>query len=228
VAHARTQHPNAVLTPRGRRRMVECVLGRGWTVEATAERFQVDAKTVRKWRNRFLEQGAVGLLDRSSRPRRSPQRTSPARCREVIRLRTQHRWGAGHIAHETGLATSTVQSILCRAGLGRLDRGDRATSREPVRRYVRDHQRPSEPTATTPSCTSTITTDPTARSAGQHPPAPSGTTSPRTTASRRRWRVGRRRSRAARPAGRRRPARTPRAAGAPCCSWIPSIGRTRR
>jgi transposase InsO family protein len=142
VAHARTQHPNAVLTPRGRRRMVECVLGRGWTVEATAERFQVDAKTVRKWRNRFLEQGAVGLLDRSSRPRRSPQRTSPARCREVIRLRTQHRWGAGHIAHETGLATSTVQSILCRAGLGRLDRGDRATSREPVRRYVRD--RPGE------------------------------------------------------------------------------------
>lgn len=34
--------------------MVTCVLDRHWTVEATAERFQVDAKTVRKWRDRCL------------------------------------------------------------------------------------------------------------------------------------------------------------------------------
>jgi len=142
VAHARTQHPNAVLTPRGRRRMVDCVLVRNWTVEATAERFQVDAKTVRKWRDRFRAHGEAGLVDRSSRPKRSPNRTSRGRCREVVRLRTTHRWGADHIAHETGLAASTVQSILNRAGLGRLDRGDRATDREPVRRYERD--RPGE------------------------------------------------------------------------------------
>ena len=43
------QHPNAPLTPEGRRRMVACVLERCWSVAATAERFQVDAKTVRKW-----------------------------------------------------------------------------------------------------------------------------------------------------------------------------------
>ena len=41
MGHVRRQHPNAVLTPAGRRRMVGCVLERGWTVEATAERFQV-------------------------------------------------------------------------------------------------------------------------------------------------------------------------------------------
>ena len=46
-----------------------------WTIEATAERFQVDAKTVRKWRDRYLAEGDAGLLDRSSRPRRSPNRT---------------------------------------------------------------------------------------------------------------------------------------------------------
>ena len=40
------QHPNAPLTVEGRRRMVRCVVERGWTVEATAARFQVDAKTV--------------------------------------------------------------------------------------------------------------------------------------------------------------------------------------
>jgi transposase InsO family protein len=142
VTHARTQHPNAVLTPTGRRRMVRCVLVRGWTVTATAERFQVDAKTVRKWRARFLEDGEAGLLDRSSRPRRSPNRT-PRSCRhQVIQLRCQHRWGADHIAHEVGIAPSTVQAILRRAGLGRLNRGDRAAERQPVRRYQRD--RPGE------------------------------------------------------------------------------------
>jgi len=140
--HARTQHPNAVLTPNGRRRMVECVLERGWSIEATAERFQVDAKTVRKWRDRFLSEGEAGLGDRTSRPHRSPNRTRKSCRREVIRLRKKRRWGADHIGHEVGLAASTVQSILNREGLGRLDRGDRATDREPVRRYQRD--RPGE------------------------------------------------------------------------------------
>ena len=67
MSHARTQHPNARLTPRHRRTMVGCVIDRGWTIEATAERFQIDAKTVRKWRDRFLAEGHEGLLDRSSR-----------------------------------------------------------------------------------------------------------------------------------------------------------------
>src|SRR4051794_30318077 len=83
MGNARSQHPNAVLTPEGRRRMVACVLDDGWPVEAVAERFQVDAKTVRKWRGRFLAEGDAGLLDRSCRPRRSPNQTPPSRCAEV-------------------------------------------------------------------------------------------------------------------------------------------------
>jgi transposase InsO family protein len=141
VAHARRQHPNAPLTPTGRRRMVDCVLEHGWTIEATAERFQVDAKTVRKWRDRFLAEGPAGLEDRSSRPRRSPNRTPRACRRRIVALRRKRRWGADRIAHEVGVAASTAQSILRDAGLGRLDRGDRATA-EPVRRYQRD--RPGE------------------------------------------------------------------------------------
>ncbi len=139
MSHARSQHPNAPLTPEGRRRMVDCVLVRGWTVAATAERFQVDAKTVRKWRDRFLAEGEAGLFDRSSRPRSSPNRTPRAVCRRVIRLRKTRRKGAAWIGHQVGLAASTVQAILNRAGLGRLDRGDRATNSEPVRRYQREH-----------------------------------------------------------------------------------------
>jgi len=123
--------------------MVSCVIDLGWSIESTAERFQVDAKTVRKWRDRYLAEGDAGLQDRSSRPHRSPKRTPRRRRREVIRLRKKRRWGADHIAHETGLAASTVQSILVAAGLGRLDRGDRATNNvEPIVRYQRD--RPGE------------------------------------------------------------------------------------
>ncbi len=137
-ATTRRQHPNAPLTPEGRRRMVRCVTDRGWTVEATAERFQVDAKTVRKWRDRWLVAGDDGLRDRSSRPHRSPNRTRRQLRRKVCRIRKKRRWGADHIAFEVDLAASTVQNILNQAGLGRLDRGDRATNRESVKRYQRD------------------------------------------------------------------------------------------
>ena len=138
MAYGRTQHPNAPLTPEGRRRMVACVVDRGWAVTVVAERFQVDPKTVRKWRDRFLIEGVGGLEDRSSRPQRSPNRTPRRLRRQVIDLRLKRRWGADHIGFRVGLAPSTVQQILNRAGLGRLDRGDRATNTTPVRRYQRD------------------------------------------------------------------------------------------
>jgi transposase InsO family protein len=141
VAHARSQHPNAALTPRHRRRMVNCVLDRGWTVEMAVERFQVDAKTVRKWRDRFLTEGEGGLQDRSSRPHRSPRRTPEHLRRRVVELRRTRRWGADRIAFEVDLAASTVGVVLRAAGLGRLDRGDRAGGR-PVQRYQRE--RPGE------------------------------------------------------------------------------------
>ncbi len=142
MAHARRQHPNAPLTPEGRRRMVDCVLVKGWSVAATAERFQVDPKTVRKWCARFRDEGPSGLLDRSSRPHHSPNATPAAKRAEVVRLRRQHRWGAAHIGHELSMAASTVQAILRSEGLARLDRGDRAVDAEPPRRYERD--RPGE------------------------------------------------------------------------------------
>ena len=96
---------------------------------------------MRKWRDRFREEGVAGLEDRSSRPKCSPNRTPRSKRLECIRLRKKRRWGADHISHEVGLAASTVQSILNDAGIGRLDSGDRAT-KEPVRRYQRD--RPCE------------------------------------------------------------------------------------
>ena len=141
MSQSMPQHRNARLTPRHRRNMVDCVLVRGWSVTATAERFQVDAKTVRKWCARFRAEGVEGLNDRSSRPHRSPNRTPRALRRRCLHLRRKRRWGADHIAFEVGLAASTVQGILNNAGVGRLDSGDRAT-KEPVKRYQRE--RPGE------------------------------------------------------------------------------------
>ena len=120
------QHTNARLTVCQRREMVSVMLDEGWPPAAAAERFQVSAKTARKWRDRYLAEGADGLADRSSRPHTSPARTSEATQRRIIKLRTQRRRGAAWIAHHVGVAPSTTQRILAEAGLGRLDRGDRA------------------------------------------------------------------------------------------------------
>ena len=122
--------------------MVGCVVDSGWSVTATAQRFQVDAKTERKWRDRFLSESPGGLRDRSSRPQRSPNRTPRPLRRRVLKMRRKRRWGAAHIAFEVGLASSTVQAILNGCGVGRLDRGDRATNTRPARRYQRE--RPGE------------------------------------------------------------------------------------
>ena len=170
MPHARTQHPNAPLTPEGRRRMVACVLDQHWTIEATADRFQVDAKTVRKWRDRFVAEGD-GRSAGSQRRVRIGHRTGPAPTlrQRVLQLRRRHRWGADHIAHETGLAASTVQRILNAAGCGRLDRGDRAEPRagaplpaRPARRADprrRQEDQPRSPTVAAGGCTAAAPTN---------------------------------------------------------------------
>ena len=123
MAHGRSLHPNAPLTVEGRRRMVRCVTDCGWSVTATAERFQVDAKTVRKWRDRWLVDGDEGLRDRSSRPHTSPNRTRRQVRRKVLWLRRKHRWGADHIAFEVGLRRAP--DLLGRRGLVPAPRGQR-------------------------------------------------------------------------------------------------------
>ena len=135
----RLQHPNAALTVAQRLKMVRLVAEDGWSVTAAAQRFQVDPKTVRKWRGRYEAEGRAGLEDRSSRPRRSPNRTPEPLRRQVIELRRRHRRGAGFIAHQLDMNASTVHKILNSAGMGRLDRGDRSTGPPPAPlRYERE------------------------------------------------------------------------------------------
>lgn len=124
------------MTPVGRYRMVQRVLA-GQRVADVAGQLQVSRQTVYKWVRRYEAEGAIGLRDRSSRPRRMPRR-SPARLeRRVLRARRRYRWGADRIGMQLGIAPSTVQRILARNACVPLKLVDRPTG-EVVRRYERE------------------------------------------------------------------------------------------
>ena len=63
-------HQNARLAPHGRAELVRRVLVMGQAPRGVAAAFGVDVKTVNKWCARFQDEGAAGLVDRSSRPPR--------------------------------------------------------------------------------------------------------------------------------------------------------------
>ena len=129
-------HTNARLTLRSRAALVSMIQDRGLTWKAAAAAFQVSEPTVRKWVKRFAAEGSGGLLDRSSRPRRSPRRTPAAQLAVVLSLRTEHYLPAFQIARATGLSKATVSRHLHRHHLHRL----RALiPPPPVVRYQREH-----------------------------------------------------------------------------------------
>ena len=130
-------HANAALSWQGRRRLVERVVLEGWTLTAAAEAAGVSVRCARKWVVRYRAEGARGLCDRSSAPRRVANRTAAERVEVIVKLR-QLRMTAAEIAEVLGMALSTVSGILTRLGLGRLGR----LGLEPAIRY--EHTRPGE------------------------------------------------------------------------------------
>jgi transposase InsO family protein len=126
-------HENARTTPHSRMLMIER-LEAGWTVAAVASAHGVDGRTVRKWRDRFRDRGAVGLADRSSRPHCSPSRLDRAAEAEIEALRRMRLSGPA-IARRLARPVSTVGKVLRRRGLGRLRALD---PRAPIIRYERE------------------------------------------------------------------------------------------
>lgn len=122
-------HANAPLTPVGRRRLVEQIGLVGLT--AAAEAAGVSPPTARKYRDRFAAEGEAGLLDRSSRPHRSPNQTPPARVDAIRKLRLL-RFSGPLIAELLGMPLSTVSAVLKREGMGRLGR----LGLEPAKAFV--------------------------------------------------------------------------------------------
>jgi transposase len=134
-------HANAKLAARGRLALARCVVDDGWPIRRAAERFQVSPTTAARWAGRYRQLGAVGMVDRSSRPHRSPRRTPTRVERRIIKVRVLRRWGPARIGFLLGLHPSTVHRVLTRFGLARLRWLDRATGR-PVRRY--EHPTPGD------------------------------------------------------------------------------------
>jgi transposase InsO family protein len=126
-------HGNARTCPKSRGLLVERVVREGWSVAAAAEAAGVSERTVWRWLRRWREEGRAGLLDRSSRPHRSPRRLSAATVGAIRALR-KLRMTAAQIAEVLGLALSTVSLWLKRIGLGKRSRLEPP---EPPNRYER-------------------------------------------------------------------------------------------
>lgn len=119
-------HANARLTVHGRLLAVQRVAA-GYRVADVAAQLGCSRTTIYKWINRHRSEGADGLSDRSSRPRRSPGRTPVEVEDRIIGCRIGSRRGAGWIAAELGLPVSTVGRVIRRAGLPVFSRLDALT-----------------------------------------------------------------------------------------------------
>ena len=127
-------HRTARLNPYGRRLLIDRVLGQGWTVATAAEAQGISRATGHKWIRRYRLEGSAGLLDRSSRPRHSPNATPAPEVQRIVAARLAWRWGPDRLGPLLGLPPSTVGAVLRRSGLPRLADIDRPTGL-PVRRY---------------------------------------------------------------------------------------------
>ena len=130
-------HANHRTCPSTRLLICRRVLEEGWTLQDAAAAAGCSVRTAGKWLARYRA-GDRGLLDRSSRPRRSPRQLAAERVRAIERLR-RLRMTAAEIAEVLELPLSTVSLWLKRIGLGKRSRLDPL---EPPNRYER--HRPGE------------------------------------------------------------------------------------
>jgi transposase InsO family protein len=118
--------------------LARLIVDHGWGVARAAERYDVSWKTANKWACRYRAEGPAGMVDRSSRPHRQPNRTPAPVVRKIVHLRWKKRLGPVEIGDRLGIPSSTVHAVLVRCRINRLSHVDRATG-EPIRRYEHDH-----------------------------------------------------------------------------------------
>lgn len=131
-------HANAALTPRARLKLARLIVEGNWPVARAAERYDVSWPTAKRWADRYRQLGEAGMGDRSSRPHRSPNRTTQPVVRKIVHLRWKQRLGPVEIGYRVGVAPSTVHAVLVRCRINRLSHVDRVTG-EPIRRYEHHH-----------------------------------------------------------------------------------------
>ena len=141
-------HRNARLTFHGRLTLVQRVREQGMPVAHVAKMMGVSRQCAHRWVARFDAEGEAGLADRSSRPHRTPTKTSAKVETAVVAARIEHRRGQDWLGPELGVPARTVSRILRRHQLPRLCDCDPLTgeviraSKTTAVRYERD--RPGE------------------------------------------------------------------------------------
>lgn len=125
-------HKNASLTPKGRAHLIKEIARVG--LMPAAEAAGISVRTARKWQRRHASEGAIGLLDRSSRPANSPRRSDAHKMERAIALRRTQRLTYAQIAERVGLSSSSVARACQAAGVARLPPLQETA---PVRRYER-------------------------------------------------------------------------------------------
>lgn len=129
-------HPRPRLSVFSRQLLVARVEA-GWPAAHVAEQLGVSRATAYKWLRRYRAEGGAGLIDRSSRPRRSPRRLPASVEASILAARAEWRYGPDRLGPLLGLPASTVHRVLYRRGFSRLRDADRVTA-APVR-YVACH-----------------------------------------------------------------------------------------
>jgi transposase InsO family protein len=99
----------------------------GWKQAHIAAAMGISRKCVRTWLDRFAAEGRPGLLDRSSRPRTSPRRTSAEVEQRILALRSEQRCGPDGIGAQLGVPARTVSRVLARHQMPHLARLDPIT-----------------------------------------------------------------------------------------------------
>ena len=125
-------HANAKLGLAGRLALVRAI-EQGLSMKAAAAAFSVSPATAHRWWHRWLDGGcrAEALLDRSSRPCRSPRLLAAELQERICDCRRETGWGPRLVAGATGCAHSTVWKVLRRHGLSRR----RPPGKEPANSY---------------------------------------------------------------------------------------------
>jgi hypothetical protein len=120
-------HANALMTPKGRLKLASVIVDEGWSIGRAAQQFQCSPTTAKKWADRYRDGGRAAMVDRSSRPHHSPNRTPTRRERRIINLRFTRRWGPHRITHHLPLPRSTVGAVLRRYNMPLLRHLDQNT-----------------------------------------------------------------------------------------------------
>src|SRR6266550_2118093 len=110
-------HANAKLGLSGRRSLVSAI-ERGLSLRAAAAAFSVSPATAHRWWHRWLEtRTALSLVDRSSRPHRSPRQLTGGEEAPIVRARLETGYGPDRLAVIVDRSASTVWKVLRRRQL---------------------------------------------------------------------------------------------------------------